>query len=164
MAWAALAASVCGVPAAAKDSPRPRLSIDPITARTLLAPIDYTRTPPASYRLDPGPEPVIGQGARLSLEVGESTLFAITGRLDRLPGPPGPLEAGELKALRLKAGETGKVYGAGISRKIGGVDIGASYQYSKIRAEQPADDSQAQDDGPGKSHSLRAVARIRFRP
>jgi hypothetical protein len=42
-----------------------------------------------------------------------------------------------------------------------GVDLSATYQYSKLRSEQGESDSFA--DGPGKSHSVRATARIRFR-
>jgi hypothetical protein len=162
----ALAAAVagCAVPAFAKDPPKPSLSIDPIVARTLLAPVDEARGPGAAYRLDPGLEPASGQRARLSLEVGDSTLYALTGRLSRQPGPPGPLDAGHAKALGIKRPDSGKVYGAGVSRKVGGIDVSATYQYSKISAENPAGDDLAHGDGPGKSHSLRGTMRIRFRP
>jgi hypothetical protein len=162
----ALAAAIAGsaVPALAKDPPKPGLSIDPIVARTLLAPVDEAPGQGGSYRLDPGLEPASGKRARLSLEVGESTLYAITGRLSRQPGPPGPLDAGHAKALGIKRPDSGKVYGAGITRKVGGVDVSATYQYSKISAENPGGDDLARGDGPGKSHSLRGTMRIRFRP
>src|SRR5688572_8055510 len=125
----ALAAAVagCAVPALAKDSPKPSLSIDPIVARTLLAPVDEARGQAGAYRLDPGLEPATGQRARLSLEVGESTIYAITGRLSRQPGPPGPLDAGHAKALGIKRPDSGKVYGAGVSGKLGGFDVSATY-------------------------------------
>jgi hypothetical protein len=161
---AAIAACCCSAPAAAKDAPKPSLSIDPIVARTLLAPVEESGRQAAGYRLDPGIEPASGQRAKLSVEVGDSTLYAITGRLNRQPGPPGPLESGHAKALGLKRSDSGKVYGAGISRNVRGVDVSATYQYSKISAEQPADDSLARGDGPGKSHSLRGSVRIRFKP
>ena len=159
----AAAMACCAAPAIAKDAPHPSLSIDPIVARSLLAPVDEARAH-SSYRLDPGPEPAAGQRARLSIEIGDSTLYAITGRLSRQPGMPGPLDAGHAKALGIKRPDSGKVYGAGISRTIRGVDVSATYQYSKISAEQPIDDSLARGDGPGKSHSLRGTMRIRFRP
>lgn len=162
----ALAAAVagCAVPALAKEPPKPNLSIDPIVARTLLAPVDEVRSQAGTYRLDPGLDPAFGQRARLSVEVGESTVYAITGRLSRQPGPPGPLDAGHAKALGIKRPDSGKVYGAGISRHVGGIDVNATYQYSKISAENPAGDDLARGDGPGKSHSLRGTMRIRFRP
>lgn len=149
--------------ALAKDPPKPSLTLDPITARSLLAPIEDARSLAPVYRLDPGLEPASGQRARLSVEVGDSTLFAITGRLNRRPGPPGPLAGGHARALGLKQSERGKVYGAGISRTIRGVDVSAAYQYSKLSDEQ-AGDSEARIDGLGRSHSVRATARIRFRP
>ena len=150
------------MPVQAKDVPKPSLSLDPVVARTLLAPVE-TPGQVSSWRLDPGLDPASGQRARLSVEVGDSTLFAITGRLNRQPGPPGPLDAGHARALGLKRGDSGKVYGAGISRTIRGVDVSAAYQYSKLSDEQ-AGDSEARIDGPGRSHSVRATARIRFRP
>ena len=160
----AAAMACCSAPVAAKDPPQPSLSLDPIVARSLLAPVDDARGQAIAYRLDPGLEPASGQRARLSVEVGESTLFAITGRLSRQPGPPGPLDAGHAKALGIKRPDSGKVYGAGVSGKLGGIDVSATYQYSKISAENPAGDDLARGDGPGKSHSLRGTMRIRFRP
>ena len=163
IAFAAFAAAILAEPALARDKPKPRLAIDPVTARTLLAPVEDARVPGIGYRLDPGLGPASGPRVRLSLEVGESTVFAITGRLTRQPGPPGPLDSGHAKALGLKRTDSGKVYGMGVSRTVNGVDLSATYQYSKLRDEQ-ASDSEARIDGPGRSHSLRATARIRFRP
>ena len=159
----AVAAACCSAPALAKDPPKPSLTLDPIMARSLLAPVDDARALAPAYRLDPGLEPASGQRARLSVEVGDSTLFAITGRLNRRPGPPGPLEAGHARALGLKRSDSGKVYGAGISRTIRGVDVSAAYQYSRLSDEQPGD-GEAGIGGLGRSHSVRATARIRFRP
>ena len=159
----AAAMACCSAPVAAKDPPKPSLSLDPIVARSLLAPIDDARGQANAYRLDPGLDPASGQRARLSVEVGESTLFAITGRLSRQPGPPGPLDTGHAKALGIKRPDSGKVYGAGVSGKLGGIDVSATYQYSKISAENPAPEGVDHSDGPGKSHSLRGTMRIRFR-
>ena len=150
-------------PAVANDAPKPVLTIDPIAARNLLAPVEDARGLPPAYRLGPGLEPASGQRARLSVEVGDSTLFAITGRLSRQAGPPGPLEASHARALGLKRSDSGKVYGAGISRTVRGVDVSAAYQYSKLSDEQRGD-SEAGIGGLGRSHSVRASARIRFRP
>jgi hypothetical protein len=159
----AVAATCCSASALAKDAPKPVLTLDPISARNLLAPVDESRNLEPAYRLDPGLEPASGQRARLSVEVGDSTLFAITGRLNRRLGQPGPLDPGHARALGLKQSERGKVYGAGISRTINGVDVSAAYQYSKLSDEQSGD-SEARIGGLGRSHSIRATARIRFRP
>jgi hypothetical protein len=161
LAIAALAAAGCGDPAMAKDAPKPSLSIDPIAARTLLAPVDEARGLPPGYRIDANAEAARGQRAKLSVELGDATLYAITGRLKRQPAPAGPLDSGHARALG-QSRDSGKVYGLGVTRAVRGVELGATYQYSKLRSEQA--DSEFRDGGPGRSHSLRATARIRFRP
>jgi len=158
----ALAIGGYGVPAFAKDAPKPSLSIDPISARSLLAPVEDGRRLSPVYRLDPGLDPATGQRARLSLEVGDSTLFAITGRLSREASPTGPLNPGHARVVGQRRTDSGKVYGAGVAHTVRGIDLSATYQYSKISAEQPESDAKLHDDGPGKSHSLRVTARIRF--
>lgn len=157
----ALGAACCCSPAMAKDDPAPSLSFDPIVARTLLAPVEDARNPAAAYRLDPLGEAAAGKRIRLSVEVGDATLFAITGKLDRRSAPSGPLEGSHARTLGPKR-DSGKVYGGGVTRNVRGIDLSATYQYSKLSAEQP--DSDLRDGGPGKSHSLRATARIRFKP
>ena len=157
----AAAVAACGSSMAhAKDDAEPALSFDPINARSLLAPVDEGRLPAFSYRLDPGPEPSTGQRARLSVELGQSTLFAITGRLKSQPPASGPLDPSHARIVGQRRPDSGKVYGGGIAHKFGGVDVSATYQYSKLRTEQA--ETEAGDNGPGKSHSLRATARIRF--
>ncbi len=163
LAIAASSAAGLGSPAPARDAPIPSLTFDPIAARHLLAPVDDAGTPPPAYRLDPDGQAAAGQRARLSLDVGDATVFAITGKLNRKPATAGPLDAGHARALG-QGRSSGKVYGVGMSRHVRGVDLSATYQYSKISAEQPEMESRMRDDGPGKSHSLRATARIRFRP
>ena len=162
--WAigALGAGYCCSPALAKDDPRPSLSIDPIVAHTLLAPVEEARSPTAAYRLDPLGQAAVGQRARLSIDVGDATLFAITGKLSRQRAPAGPLDGSHARALGQRR-DSGKVYGVGVTHNVRGVDLGATYQYSKLSAEQADSDSRLRDDGLGKSHSLRATARIRFR-
>ena len=161
--WTAIAAALASTPAAARDAPKPNLSLDPIVARSLLAPIEESRGELSAYRLDPGLEPSAGQRAKLSVEVGDSTLFAITGRLIRQPLATGPLDPGQARTLGQRR-DSGKVYGAGVSHTVRGVDLSATYQYSKVTADQPEPDNEFKDIGPGKSHSVRATARIRFRP
>ena len=140
------------------------MTIEPIAAPGLLGPADLAENRSSSFRLDSGLDPARGQRARLSVELGNATVFAITGRLDRRGAARGPLDPGHAKALGLQRADSGKVYGAGVTRNVRGVDLSATYQYSKVSAEQPVDDGRWRDGGPGKSHSLRAAARIRFRP
>jgi len=149
----------CASTAALAKDPAPTLSIDPIVARGLLSPVDDARTA-SGYRLDPGLEPSEGQRAKLSIEVGKATMFAITGRLKREAAPAGPLDPGDARALSPRR-DGGKVYGGGVSAKVMGVDLSATYQYSKLSAEQGGSDTFV--DTPGRSHSLRATARLRFR-
>jgi hypothetical protein len=151
--------SACASSAAIAKDPAPTLSVDPIVARGLLAPIDDARSA-SDYRLDPGLEPSDGQRARLSIEVGKTTMFAITGRLKREAAPIGPLDPATARTMGQRR-DSGKVYGAGVSTNVGGFDLSATYQYSKLSAEQGASDTFAET--PGRSHSLRATARLRFR-
>ena len=163
MALVAVVVACGSVPALAKDAPKPSLSLDPIVAHNLLAPIEEVRSPSQNYRLDLGPNPVVGQSARLSVEVGDATLFAITGRLNRDPVAVGPLDPSHARSLGQRR-DSGKVYGGGVSHTHRGVDLSATYQYSKVTAGQPEIESEVRDNGPGRSHSVRATARIRFRP
>lgn len=162
-AIATAGAACCCSPAMAKDDPRPSLTFDPIVARSLLAPVDDARNPAAAYRLDPLGQAAVGQRARLSIDVGDATVFAITGKLNRRQAPAGPIDGSHARALGERR-DGGKVYGAGVTHTLRGIDLSATYQFSKLSAEQPGADSQLRDGGPGKSHSLRATARIRFRP
>lgn len=159
----AAAGALLATPAAGREEPVvPTVAIEPIEARNLLAPVEDARTKSPAYRLDPGLGHASGNRARLSLDVGDSTLFAITGRLSRQRGAIGPLDEGHARVLGQRR-DSGKVYGAGISRTVRGIDVSATYQYSKVSAEQ-AGGGEAIDGGPGKSHSLRATARVRFTP
>ena len=160
MAVMAAAAAGCAAPAFAKDPPKASLAIDPISARTLLAPVEDARPREPGYRLDSGLESATGSRARLSFDLGRANLFAITGRLQRQPAASGPLDIRDARTLGHRR-DSGKVYGAGVSTRVHGVDLGATYQYSKISAEQG--DSEAAGGTLGRSHSLLATARIRLR-
>ena len=124
--WAmgALGAASCCSPALAKDDPGPSLSLDPIVARSLLAPVEDARNPAAAYRLDPLGLAAAGQRVRLSVDVGDATLFAITGKLNRQRTAAGPLDGSHARALGPKR-DGGKVYGAGVTRNVRGVDVGS---------------------------------------
>ena len=154
------AATACASAAVyAKDAPAPSVSIDPIIAQSLLAPVEDESQSTRSFRLDPGIDPAGGQRAKLSVDLGKTTLFAITGRLQRKYVTAGPLERADARLIG-QGRDSGKVFGGGVSRTFHGVDLSATYQYSKIRTEQAETDSIA--GGPGRSHSLRATARIRL--
>ena len=165
-AWAIAAIAVAGIaagPVHAKDPSAPTLSIDPVVARSLLAPIEESPREAAPYRLVPGPDASSGQRAKLSVDVGDATLFAITGRLNRQPVASGPLPPADARAFGQRR-DSGKVYGAGVSHHFKGIELSGTYQYSKVTADQPQQDREMWNDGPGKSHSVKATARIRFKP
>ncbi len=159
-----LAGVVAATPAIAQDkSKRPSLTIEPIGARDLLSHAEPRTTRSPSYRLQPVGELVTGERARLSVDVGDTTLFAITGRLDRRERAqmPGPIEPPQGMAVVRRKPESSRVYGAGVQRRIGPVDVSATYQYSKVNPERSQSDLNLADP---RSHSIRATARIRFRP
>ena len=143
---------------------------------SLLSPVQETRPAPSlrlsdidaeragllqepAWRLERDGDPVTGKRAKLSVPVGSTTVFALGGKLARRTGStlPDPIEGPAPLAGRKM--DSGKVYGAGVERRVGPVDVSATYQYSRISADEAG-------DGGGdraKSHSLRATARIRFR-
>ena len=163
LAAIAVAVGSAPAPARAEDAPRPILSIDPVVARSLLAPIEEDQRDATPYRLVPGPDASSGQRAKLSVDVGDATLFAITGRLNRQPVASGPLPPTDARAFGQRR-DSGKVYGGGVSHHFKGIELSGTYQYSKVTADQPQQDREMWNDGPGKSHSVKATARIRFKP
>ena len=155
-----------------KSGSSPSLSIDDASAPRLLSALDLAAPPDAGqpagsistradhlYRLEPGPA-ATGRRARLSVAVGSATLFAIAGKLERNKSRLAPeLSAG----LAQRPPGSGKVYGAGIESRLGKLELGAVYQYSKLSADQP-ESANAPRLGGDKSHNLRATFRVRFRP
>ena len=170
---AAIAAFAFAAPALGQQSAAaPSLSIDDASAPRLLSAIDLAAShadhragsistrADRFYRIEPGPEAATGKRAKLSVAVGSATLFAIAGKLERNKAQAAPeLNAGV--ARRQPGG--GKVYGAGIERRLGKFELGAVYQYSKLTADQPETTSAPRLSG-DKSHNLRATLRVRFRP
>ena len=170
---AAAAAAACAAPGIAQQSAAaPSLSIEDVSAPRLLGALDLAAAPgpiqadgsvstraDRLYRLDPGHEAATGKRAKLSVAIGNATLFAIAGKLSRKSSRPAPETVAALPA-RQPAG--GKVYGAGIERRLGAFELGAVYQYSKANAE-AADTNTPRLSG-DKSHNLRATLRVRFRP
>ena len=172
----AVAAGSCATGAFAAGKPKPSISVEPVTARNLLAPVEPQLRPQGrslfagiekeglaedhSYRVGNLGEQAVGKRAKLSVAVGDTTVFAITGKLARAPqaGPADP----RLNGLSSRK-DSGKVYGAGVERRVGPVDLSATYQFSKVTAEHPDIDGAASISSGGRSHSLRATARIRFR-
>lgn len=170
------ACAISAAPALAKGPPA-SLNIAPITGSSLLSPIEEKRPAPSlrlsiidaeraglleepAWRLERDGDPVTGKRAKLSLPVGSTTVFAIGGKLTRRTGStlPDPVEGPSGTASRKM--DSGRVYGAGVERRVGPVDLSATYQYSRISAGETGD---SLSDGHAKSHSLRATARIRFR-
>ncbi len=176
----AAAGAIWAAPATAQDSARrPSFAIEPIVADGLLSTVEEQRPAPSlrlsiidaerdgllqpsPWRLDREGDPVTGKRAKLSVPIGSTTVFALGGKLARRTGStlPDPVEGPTPLASRKM--DSGRVYGAGIERRVGPFELGASYQYSRIRSTN-GDDGMAATDGRARSHSVRATARIRFR-
>lgn len=174
-------------PAIARDKgqqPLPRLAIEPIIARGLLAPAEpqnLIRAPrlslidaeraglvePPPYRLEREGNSVTGKRARLSVAVGDTRLFALGGKLSRRerPGLPDAIDGSRANALGSRKLESGRLYGGGVERTLGPVDLSAAYQYSRINGAQldpTSDPSAMRIDDKNKSHSMQVRARLRF--
>ncbi len=174
-------------PAIARDNgqqPLPRLAIEPIIARGLLAqaePQSLIRAPrlslidteraglvePPPYRLEREGDSVTGKRARLSVTVGETRLFALGGKLSRRerPGPPDAIDGSRANALGPRKLESGRLYGGGVERTLGPVDLSAAYQYSRINGAQldpTSDNSAMRIDDRSQSHGVQLRARLRF--
>ena len=158
-----LAGVAVATPAFAQVKPkRPALAIEPIGARDLLAPAEPRAIRLPSYRLGPNGEFASGERAKLSVDLGDTTLFAITGKLDRRrQQASGSLDPPPSTAIVRRKPDSSRVYGAGVQRQIGPVDVSATYQYSKVNAERSQSELNLANP---RSHSVRATARIRFRP
>lgn len=158
----AIAASA---PAIAEPKPAPpALAFELIRADSLLShaepdwKLSLTESelaaPIRTYRLGPAGD-AYGQRARISVELGDTTVFAIGGTLGRRDwsGPPDPVDG--FRGRRA----SGKIYGGGIERSIGRVELSAIYQYNRVNPDRS--DPRLHMDNP-RSHSVRATARIRF--
>ena len=182
-----LAGATCAAPAFAKDKsndPQPRLELQPIIASNLLAPAEpptMNRAPrlflidaeraglvePPPYRLEREGDVVTGKRAKLSVAVGDTRLFAVSGKLSRRerPGPPDSLDSRRSNPLGSRKLESGRLYGGGVERSLGRIDLSATYQFSRING---ADLDAASDDGAldidrkHKSQSVQLRARLRF--
>lgn len=121
-----------------------------------------------------------GKRARLVVPVGDRTrLVASSGRVQRRVRPGDPVASGAGSMGRL---ESGKQLGAGLERRIGPVEFGAHYQFTRIKAgaidptgaasesgaermmslSGPGSPALPDIDSRGRGHSLQASARIRF--
>lgn len=173
----AAAGAVSAAPADAKDPPkRPSVAIEAIEARGLLSAIEEKRAEPSlrlsiidadraglieepGWQLERDGDLVTGKRAKVSVPVGETTVFALSGKLTRHTGStmPDPVEGPTPLASRKM--DSVRVYGAGVERRVGPFELSATYQYSRIGV---ADDSTTAN-GHARSHSLMATGRIRFR-
>jgi hypothetical protein len=178
-----VAGAVCASPAFAKG-PKPSFTIEPIIARNLLAPADLPRNAwaprlsmidveraglvePPPYRLEREGDAVAGKRARLSVAIGETRVFAMGGRLSRRerPGPPDAGETSRATTLASRRLESGRLYGAGLERTFGAINVVAAYQYSRINGAEldpTSDNAVMRIDDKSQSHSLMLSARLSF--
>lgn len=176
----------CAAPAFAKDkstNPEPRLELQPIVASNLLAPAEpltITRTPrlslidieraglvePPPYRLEREGDVVTGKRAKLSVALGDTRLFAVSGKLSRRERPgPDALDASRSDPFGPRKLESGRLYGGGVERTVGPVDLSAAYQYCRINGadlDSNLSDGAVDIDDRHTSQSVQLRARLRF--
>lgn len=165
-------------PAAAKPPPqKPSLIVEGVSGNGLLSITEEKPAAPSlrlqlvdagraglleepAWRLERDGDAVSGKRAKLSLPLGSTTVFALGGKVSRRIGStmPDPVE-GPAGIAGSKM-DSGRVYGAGLERRLGPFEVTATYQYSRISAGE-AGDGVGSDRA--KSHALRAAARLRFR-
>jgi len=177
------AGAASAAPGFAKDTAQAKLEFQPIFASYLLAPAEPQTSPrpprvslldaeragllePPPYRLDREGDTVTGKRAKLSVAVGNARVFAVSGKLSRRERLGSP-DAGEASAnvLGPRKLESGRLYGGGLERKFGPVDLSAAYQYSRINGAQldpTSDDDALGIDDKSQSHSVQVRAQIRF--
>lgn len=160
---------------------------DEIVARTkerlrLTDPSTDGLVAPPRYSLQRDGSDLTGKRARLVVPVGDNTrVVASSGKIQRRVRPGDTIGAVGIGSLgRL---ETGKQLGAGLERRLGPLEIGAHYQFTRIKsgvidptggisergAERMMSVSPAASasvmpdvDSRNRGHSLQATARIRF--
>lgn len=181
-----LTSVTCAAPAFAKDqsrNPQPRFELQPIIASSLLAPAEpliIARTPrlslinaesaglvePPPYRLEREGDSVTGKRAKLSVAVGDTRLFAVSGKLSRRERPgPDRLDAGRSDPFGSRKLESGRLYGGGVERAAGPIDLSATYQFSRINGanlDPNLSASALNIDSKHKSQSIQLKARLRF--
>lgn len=171
--------------------PSSGLALKPFTQAPLTAVADRMKVvdPSVEGLLEPPPfhlqrdgRDLTGKRARLVVPVGSKTLLvASSGKVQRRTRPGDPLAVGAGSLGRL---ESGKQLGAGLERRVGPIELGAHYQFTRVKgaaidptggasesgAERmmslsgPAGTSPAMPDidSRQRGHSLQATARIRF--
>lgn len=185
---------VAAGPAFAKDS---SLRIEPVSGLAL-TPLPDEKLTATARRLklaDPSVEGLVapprftlqrdgseltGKRARLVVPVGDRTrIVASSGKVQRRVRPGDPMGAGSLGRL-----ESGKQLGAGVERRIGPVEFGAHYNFTRVKgaaidptggasesgaermmgfSTSAAGSSAMPDiDSRQRGHSLQATAKIRF--
>lgn len=111
-----------------------------------------------------------GKRATLSVDLGETRLFAVGGKLRprERAGADEVIAVSDARSIGARKLESGKLYGGGVQRRLGPVEVGAEYQFSTISATDLDPSSQRGSlyevdlDGSRRSHSVKASAKLRF--
>ena len=107
-----------------------------------------------------------GRRATINVQMGDMRVFAVGGRLPQRQRAGVPYLGPDQRLTGSTKLESGKLYGAGIERQVGPVELGAQYQYSTISADQldPTADSLRvlQMDDHSSSHAVKATMNLKF--
>ena len=125
---------------------------------------------PPRYVLGREGSAATGKRATLSIDVGGTRLFAVGGKLRprERAGLDEQVAPGQSRSTAPRKLESGRLYGAGVARRLGPVELGAEYQYTRVsgaKLDPSATGEQLYDldmDGRRKSHGVRATAKLRF--
>ena len=125
---------------------------------------------PPRYVLGREGSATTGKRATLSVDVGGTRLFAVGGKLRprERAGLDEQVAPGQSRSTAPRKLESGRLYGAGVERRLGPVQVGAEYQYSTVsdaELDPSATGPSLYDidmDGRRKSHGVRATAKLRF--
>lgn len=177
-----------GKDAVLRIEPSSGLALKPFTQAPLTATADRMKLvdpsvdgllEPPAFHLQRDGSDLTGKRARLVVPIGGKTLLVASGgKVQRRPRSGDPLAVGAGSPGRL---ESGRQLGAGLERRLGPVELGAHYQFTRVKggAIDPtgaASESGAERmmstagtdlampdiDSRQRGHSLQATARIRF--
>jgi hypothetical protein len=160
-----------------RSKPIPRISLAPFgPPETLTASDRYKATQPAVEGLLAPPRYIIGKdgtpmaGRRMTVSVrlGDTNIFAISGRFPVRQRAGATPTAQDQRLSGPTKLESGKIYGGGVERRLGPVDLVAQYQYSTISGDDldPTSSAEARRilriDDHSSSHSVKATVKLKF--
>ena len=178
LSTAAAAAEPSGhSPTPHRQKPVPRINLEPFGPSELLGQSNrYKASEPAvdglvappRYIIGKDGSPMTGRRMTVSVRVGDTNIFAVSGRIPVRQRAGASASALDQRLSGPTKLESGKVYGGGVQRQLGPVELGAQYQYSTISGDDLDPTSSAEAlrilsiDDHSSSHSVKASVKLKF--